>query len=134
MHVCLFTVKYNFIKINNDDDDDNKTRLTCVVLCYYNHQEEKAELKAQNYLMEKEKRALELRLSGKESQEQAYLVQIEHLKCEVKEQQRLCRDPRYRKSMVRNAAMFSECVCAYVWVCVCLYLCLMLFYKEVYGM
>ena len=65
--------------------------------------------------MEKEKRALELRLSGKESQEQAYLVQIEHLKCEVKEQQRLCRDPRYRKSMVRNAAMFSECVC----VCVC---------------
>ncbi|KAK3590872.1 hypothetical protein CHS0354_033800 [Potamilus streckersoni] len=49
--------------------------------------EEKAELKAQNYLLEKEKRALELRLSGMESQEQAYLVQIEHLKCEVSEQQ-----------------------------------------------
>ncbi|KAL3885546.1 hypothetical protein ACJMK2_025597 [Sinanodonta woodiana] len=49
--------------------------------------EEKAELKAQNYLLEKEKRALELRLSGMESQEQAYLVQIDHLKCEVSEQQ-----------------------------------------------
>ena len=37
--------------------------------------------------MEKEKRALELRLSGKESQEQAYRVQIEQLKCELCEQQ-----------------------------------------------
>ena len=48
-------------------------------------QEEKAEIKAQNYLLEKEKKALELRLSGKESREQAYLVQIEHLKSEVLE-------------------------------------------------
>ncbi|KAJ8311750.1 hypothetical protein KUTeg_011105 [Tegillarca granosa] len=48
--------------------------------------EEKAELRAQNYLLEKEKRSLELRLSGKESQEQAYLVQIDHLKSEVREQ------------------------------------------------
>lgn len=44
--------------------------------------EEKAELKAQNYLLEKEKRSLELQLSSMESQEQAYLVQIDHLKSE----------------------------------------------------
>ena len=48
-------------------------------------QEDKAELKAQNYLLEKEKSALELQLSGKQSHEQAYIVQIEHLKCELKE-------------------------------------------------
>ena len=53
---------------------------------WYCFQEEKAEIKAQNYLLEKEKKALELRLSGKESREQAYLVQIEHLKSEVLEQ------------------------------------------------
>ncbi|XP_071098692.1 colorectal mutant cancer protein-like isoform X1 [Haliotis cracherodii] len=64
--------------------------------------EEKAELKAGNYLMEKEKRALELRLSGKESQEQAYRVQIEHLKCEVLEhQQKLManKDGMYKKDI-----------------------------------
>ncbi|XP_041355814.1 colorectal mutant cancer protein-like isoform X2 [Gigantopelta aegis] len=60
--------------------------------------EEKAELKAQNYLMEKEKRALELRLSGKESQEQAYRVQIEQLKCDVSEQQhRAGKDGKHKK-------------------------------------
>ncbi|XP_048749887.2 colorectal mutant cancer protein-like isoform X2 [Ostrea edulis] len=47
--------------------------------------EEKAELRAQNYLLEKEKNALELRLSGKESREQAYVIQIEHLKSEMEE-------------------------------------------------
>ena len=46
-------------------------------------QEEKAELKASNYLLLNEKAALELKLSGKESQEKAYLVTIEHLKSEV---------------------------------------------------
>nr|XP_022311817.1 colorectal mutant cancer protein-like isoform X1 [Crassostrea virginica] len=51
--------------------------------------EEKAELRAQNYLLEKEKNALELRLSGKESREQAYVIQIEHLKSEVEERSRL---------------------------------------------
>nr|XP_034320672.1 colorectal mutant cancer protein-like isoform X1 [Crassostrea gigas] len=50
--------------------------------------EEKAELRAQNYLLEKEKSALELRLSGKESREQAYVIQIEHLKSEVEESNR----------------------------------------------
>lgn len=52
------------------------------------YQEEKAELRAQNYLLEKEKSALELRLSGKESREQAYVIQIEHLKSEVEESNR----------------------------------------------
>ncbi|KAF6125682.1 hypothetical protein HJG60_012764 [Phyllostomus discolor] len=48
-------------------------------------QEEMAELKAQLYLLEKEKKALELKLSTREAQEQAYLVHIEHLKSEVEE-------------------------------------------------
>ena len=50
-------------------------------------QEEKAELKAQYYLLEKEKKALELKLTSREAQEKAYLVQIDHLKSEVREQQ-----------------------------------------------
>lgn len=49
-------------------------------------QEEMAELKAQLYLLEKEKAALELKLSTREAQEQAYLIHIEHLKSEVEEQ------------------------------------------------
>nr|XP_033784983.1 LOW QUALITY PROTEIN: colorectal mutant cancer protein [Geotrypetes seraphini] len=48
--------------------------------------EEMAELKAQLYLLEKEKKALELKLSTRDAQEQAYLVHIEHLKSEVEEQ------------------------------------------------
>lgn len=52
--------------------------------CYL--QEEIAEMKAQLYLLEKEKKALELKLSSQETQEQAYLVQIEHLKSELEEQ------------------------------------------------
>ncbi|XP_057223478.1 colorectal mutant cancer protein isoform X5 [Malurus melanocephalus] len=48
--------------------------------------EEMAELKARLYLLEKEKKALELKLSTREAQEQAYLVHIEHLKSEVEEQ------------------------------------------------
>ncbi len=43
-------------------------------------------MKAQNYLLEKEKSSLDLQLSSKQSHVQAYLVQIEHLKCEIKEQ------------------------------------------------
>ncbi|KAK2194115.1 hypothetical protein NP493_2g08028 [Ridgeia piscesae] len=50
--------------------------------------EEKAELKALNYLLEKEKGAMQLQLSGKESQEHAYLIQIDHLKSEITEQTR----------------------------------------------
>ncbi|XP_063067086.1 colorectal mutant cancer protein [Engraulis encrasicolus] len=49
--------------------------------------EEMAELKAQLYLLEKEKKALELKLSTREAQEQAYLVHIEHLKAELEEHQ-----------------------------------------------
>lgn len=65
--------------------------------CFFNPQEEKAELKSHNYLLEKEKKALELRLSDKETQAQAYRLQIEHLTTEVQElQQQLNRhtDPR----------------------------------------
>ncbi|XP_041459959.1 colorectal mutant cancer protein-like [Lytechinus variegatus] len=47
--------------------------------------EEKAELKAQYYLLDKEKKTLELKLSSREAQEQAYRVQIDHLKSEVKD-------------------------------------------------
>uniref|UniRef100_A0A8B9EX81 MCC regulator of WNT signaling pathway n=1 Tax=Amazona collaria TaxID=241587 RepID=A0A8B9EX81_9PSIT len=52
----------------------------------YAFDEEMAELKAQLYLLEKEKKALELKLSTREAQEQAYLIHIEHLKSEVEEQ------------------------------------------------
>lgn len=52
-------------------------------------QEEKAELKAQVYLLEKEKTSLELQLSSREAQEQAYLVQIEHFKSELQEESEL---------------------------------------------
>ena len=48
--------------------------------------EEKAELRAKVYLTEKEKKALELQLSSREAQEQAYVVHIEHLKTELKDQ------------------------------------------------
>ncbi|XP_071140232.1 colorectal mutant cancer protein-like isoform X1 [Mytilus edulis] len=56
--------------------------------------EEKAELKSHNYLLEKEKRSIELRLSGKEAQEQAYYVQIEHLKGEVRDLEQRLTDRR----------------------------------------
>jgi len=56
------------------------------MLIMFLQQEEMAELKAQLYLLEKEKKALELKLSTREAQEQAYLVHIEHLKSEVEEQ------------------------------------------------
>ncbi|XP_049525466.1 colorectal mutant cancer protein-like [Dermacentor silvarum] len=45
--------------------------------------EEKAELKAQNYLLEKEKAALELRAGSWEAREQAYMVSIEHLRTQL---------------------------------------------------
>ena len=48
--------------------------------------EERAELKHKIYLLEKERHTLELKLSSREAQEQAYNVHIEHLKSEVKEQ------------------------------------------------
>ena len=54
-------------------------RTFCVV------QEEKAELRAENYLLSKEKSSVHLQLCGKESREQAYLVQIEHLRRELSE-------------------------------------------------
>ena len=48
--------------------------------------EERAELKHSIYLLEKEKRALELKMNARDAQEQAYVVHIEHLKSEVKDQ------------------------------------------------
>ncbi|KAL3234178.1 hypothetical protein MRX96_022696 [Rhipicephalus microplus] len=45
--------------------------------------EEKAELKAQNYLLEKEKAALELRAGSWEAREQAYLISMEHLRTQL---------------------------------------------------
>lgn len=48
--------------------------------------EERAELKHSIYLLEKEKRALELKMNARDAQEQAYTVHIEHLKSEVKDQ------------------------------------------------
>lgn len=48
--------------------------------------EERAELKHSIYLLEKEKRALELKMNARDAQEQAYAVHIEHLKSEVKDQ------------------------------------------------
>lgn len=47
--------------------------------------EEKAELKAQVYLLEKEKAALELQSGSWEVREQAYLVSMDHLKAEMGE-------------------------------------------------
>lgn len=49
--------------------------------------EEKAELKAQNYLLEKEKAALELRAGSWEAREQAYMVSIEHLRAQLADTQ-----------------------------------------------
>ncbi|XP_021379486.1 colorectal mutant cancer protein-like isoform X2 [Mizuhopecten yessoensis] len=49
--------------------------------------EEKTELKSSNYLLEKEKRALELKLSSRDSEQQANFLQIEHLKCELQERE-----------------------------------------------
>lgn len=64
------------------------------------NQEEMAELKAQLYLLEKEKKALELKLSSREAQEQAYLVHIEHLKSEVEEQ---------KEQRMRSISSASSC-------------------------
>lgn len=54
------------------------------MLCF-TCQEEKAELKAQVYLLEKEKAALELQSGSWEVREQAYLVSMDHLKAEMGE-------------------------------------------------
>ncbi|GAB6027868.1 hypothetical protein CHUAL_002085 [Chamberlinius hualienensis] len=63
--------------------------------------EEKAEFKAQVYVLEKEKTALELKLDGRVAQEQAYIAHIEHLKSEVREQE-------HSSENSRNNTMWSE--------------------------
>eukprot|EP00794_Sanderia_malayensis_P019478 gene19478-21401_t len=68
--------------------------------------EERAELKHRIYLLEKEKRSLELKLSSREAQEQAYIVHIEHLKSEVKEQIRkrkqIMKDEKRLKNSIQD--------------------------------
>ncbi len=94
---CKFDVKLTFQKCGQSrktefctqwDFEGQSTKLVLITVSLVLLQEEKAELKSQNYLLEKEKSALELQLSGKQSQEQAYIVQIDHLKCEISEQQK----------------------------------------------
>lgn len=69
--------------------------------------EEKAELKAKNYLVEKEKKALELRITTRDAQEQAYLVHIDHLKSEmqdeIKRRRKLQKETGVASSKVSNA-------------------------------
>ncbi|XP_020608534.1 colorectal mutant cancer protein-like isoform X2 [Orbicella faveolata] len=64
--------------------------------------EEKAELKAKNYLIEKEKKALELKITSRDAQEQAYLVHIEHLKTEMQD------EIRRRRRLQKDAGVASS--------------------------
>ena len=48
-------------------------------------QEERAELKAAHYLLEKESRAQELRLAAQDSTQAAYRVTIQHLRSELQQ-------------------------------------------------
>lgn len=64
--------------------------------------EEKAELKAKNYLIEKEKKALELKITSRDAQEQAYLVHIEHLKSEMQD------EIRRRRRIQKDAGVASS--------------------------
>lgn len=64
--------------------------------------EEKAELKAKNYLIEKEKKALELKITSRDAQEQAYLVHIEHLKSEMRD------EIRRRRRLQKDAGVASS--------------------------
>ena len=64
--------------------------------------EEKAELKAKNYLIEKEKKALELKITSRDAQEQAYLVHIEHLKTEMQD------EIRRRRRIQKDAGVASS--------------------------
>ncbi|KAJ7393974.1 hypothetical protein OS493_003645 [Desmophyllum pertusum] len=64
--------------------------------------EEKAELKAKNYLVEKEKRALELKITSRDAQEHAYLVHIEHLKSEMQD------EIRRRRRLQKDAGVASS--------------------------
>lgn len=76
--------------------------------------EERAELKHSIYLLEKEKRALELKMNARDAQEQAYVVHIEHLKSEVKDQ------VKKRKQLMKELnrkGQYSVMVFADLFVC-----------------
>ena len=74
--------------------------------------EERAELKHRIYLLEKERRSLELKINSREAQEQAYIVHIEHLKSEVKEQIRK-RKLSMRETGRRNMQLVSRLLVIY---------------------
>lgn len=59
--------------------------------------EEKVELKVKNYLIEKEKKVLELKIMLCDVQEQVYLVYIEYLKIEMQDE--ICRRRRLQKDV-----------------------------------
>ena len=73
--------------------------------------EEKAELKAKNYLIEKEKKALELRMTSRDAQEQAYLVHIDHLKSEmqdeIKRRRKIQRENGVASSKVNRSSLVA---------------------------
>lgn len=81
--------------------------------------EEKAELKAKNYLIEKEKKALELKITSRDAQEQAYLVHIEHLKTEmqdeIKRRRRLQKDAGVASSKVGKIKTILKCYVLFGW-------------------
>ena len=69
--------------------------------------EEKAELKAQLYLMEKEKSSLDLRLEGKETHENVLRTQIHLLHTELRE----IKDPSSRQPNVSHlCSLITLCV------------------------
>ena len=53
------------------------------LFCDKYFQEEKAELRSHNYVLEKEKRGLELQVHVKRSQERVYTAPIEHFRAEL---------------------------------------------------
>ncbi|XP_071788109.1 colorectal mutant cancer protein-like isoform X3 [Asterias amurensis] len=66
--------------------------------------EEKAELKAQYYLLEKEKKAAELKMSSRDAREMAYLAQIDHLKSEVLDKKVI---PKGQKQSANSTPMIT---------------------------
>lgn len=69
--------------------------------------EERAELKHRIFMLEKEKKALELKLSSREAQEQGYIAHIEYLKSEVKEQMKKRKQIIKEEKKLRASGMVS---------------------------
>lgn len=60
-------------------------------------------------MLEKEKNAIELHLCGKQSQEKAYLLQIEQLKCDTSQLQDQLVKEELPVKKVRRLLAQSEC-------------------------